>query len=364
MMCCLALASVAAIAWASPPPAPAAELLEQLSHEHQVCTVAVAAIRQGVAGDAETRICRSERPPGKPVIFQAASLSKPLFALGVLKFAAAGGIDLDQPLSAYLPSGYTHVQNPFDEGGVPVTDFVAPELLQDVTARHVLTHTSGLPNWSRGALGFDFFPGADWQYSGEGYVLLQRVIETLSAVGLEQFMRANVFEPLGMHDSGYVWHDRFEARHAAGTSSSGEPLPPQRFNSPLAAATLYTTAGDYARFVAAVLADHDLLQAMSEPAVDIDRDLGFSWGPGWGVWRGPNQRFIWHWGDNPGFKAFVIASADRGDGLVILTNSDNGLDLASDLVDTMLPEAHGAFRFYLLRNGLERFVCREFGWCF
>lgn len=359
----LALAAFPAVALALPAHAQVPRTLAQLSQQHEICVASVATIRQGTAGGTETHDCRSGTAPGRPAIFQAASLAKPVFAYGVLKFASDGNIDLDLPMSAYLPGGYTHVQNPFDEGAVPITDFVPPDALQAITPRQVLTHSSGLPNWSRGALEFDFPPGTDWQYSGEGYVLLQHVVERLSGAGLERFMRSTVFEPLGMSDSAYVWIDRFEASYASGTSTAGEPLPPHPFNSPLAAATLYTTADDYGRFVTAVLADRTVLEAMSEPVVEIDRDLGFSWGLGWGVWNGQSERFIWHWGDNPGFKAFVIASTGSGDGLVVLTNSDNGLALAADLVDLRLPQAGGAFRFYMLRNGLSRLVCREFGWC-
>jgi hypothetical protein len=69
-------------------------------------------------------------------------------------------------------------------------------------------------------------------------------------------------------------------------------------------------------------------------------------------------------GRHPCFKAFVIASTRTGDGILILTNSDNGLELAEAIVDVVLPDAGGVFKFYMLRNGLSRLVCRELGRCF
>ena len=88
------------------------------------------------------------------------------------------------------------------------------------------------------------------------------------------------------------------------------------------------------------------------------------WWLGWGLWQGEGEEFIWHWGDNPGFKAFAVASLRTGDGVVILTNSDDGLELAEAVIETAMTQATGVFRFYMLRNGMHRVVCRKLGWCF
>jgi CubicO group peptidase (beta-lactamase class C family) len=307
--------------------------------------------------------CESAQLPDTPAVFEAASLGKPVFAYGVVKLAEQGKLDLDAPLANYLPQGYAHVQNPFDDKSPPITDLVTASELRTVTARHILTHTSGLPNWSSESLVFDLSPGTGWQYSGEGYVLLQRAVEAITGVRLDQFMRVRVFEPLGMTHSDYIWNNQFESNFVAGASSNELSNQSRHFRAPIAAATLYTTAADYAKFMAAVLADARIISATVDSPVSVDQSLGLDWGLGWGIERGERDRFIWHWGSNPGFRAFAMASVQSGDGVVILTNSDSGLALAEPIVNAALPGDHKVFKFYMLRDGLDRILCKTFRWC-
>jgi CubicO group peptidase (beta-lactamase class C family) len=338
--------------------------LEQLADTHRVCVVAVATLRRGAVTAIHSSRCDSNQSPSEPVVFQAASLGKPVFAYGVLKLVQDGKLNLDAPLSDYLPNGYLHLHDPFDPKQSNANDLLPANVLRDLTARQVLTHTSGLPNWAGGPLTVEFPPGSAWQYSGEGYYLLQKAIESESGTEFDAFMHAEVFEPLAMVDSSYIWSDRYASRFAYGSSSNGEEDGHRQFLSAVSAATLYTTADDYATFLETVLGAQHAMQVISGSAVEVVPELGFAWGLGWGLWQGDNERFIWHWGDNPGFKAFTIASLQTGDGVVILTNSDDGLALAESIVDTVLPQATGVFKFYILRSGLHRMVCRKFGWCF
>lgn len=363
-MLVLALTLGAAVLWLRSRPESTAASLERLAEKNGVCVAAVATLRRAAVDAVQTSRCGSHPSPSEPVIFQAASLGKPVFAYGVLKLVEEGRLDLDAPLARYLPAGYVHLQRPFDPGQPVATDLLPASQLQNVTARQVLTHTSGLPNWAEGALSFESGPGSAWRYSGEGYRLLQSAVEAASGMEFTAFMRARVFEPLAMTDSSYVWDGRYQDRFAPGSYSDGRPVQAPQFHSAVSAATLYTTVVDYARFLEAVLADQQAISAIRDSAVEVAPELGFSWGLGWGLWRADGQEFIWHWGDNPGYKAFVVASLRTGDGAVILTNSDSGLALAEAVAETALPEAAGVFRFYMLRNGVHRLVCRELGWCF
>ncbi len=339
--------------------------IERVAKDHRVCVVAVATVKNRVIeGTDVVTGCESAQAPGAQAVFQAASLGKPVFAYGVIKLAEQGKLDLDAPLTRYLPEGYLHIQNPFDDRHPPITDLVTAIELESVTARIVLSHTSGLPNWSNAPLAFEFTPGTSWQYSGEGYVLLQRVVEAITGWPLDEFMRAQVFEPLGMTQSSYTWNAGLKPNFVAGTSSDGLPVQPQTFHTPLAAATLYTTAADYAKFLSTVLADVRALSAIVESPVSVVSSLGIDWGLGWGIERGDSDQFIWHWGNNPGYRAFVIASVHSGDGVVILTNSENGLELAEPIVDVVLPGTHNLFKFYMLRDGFAKFFCKMFRWCF
>jgi len=339
--------------------------LQQLATRQGVCVVAVATIRsRRVVGTEVAKGCELGKEPGAQPVFQAASLSKPVFAYAVIKLALQGRMDLDAPLVTYLPEGYAHVQNLFGDERVPIADAVTAPELSNVTARMVLNHTSGLPNWSRGPLVFDFQPGAHWQYSGEGYVLLQNAVASVTGTPLDVFMREQVFTPLDMAHSDYVWSPRLNDGYLPGTTAHGRSLKPRHFRSPVAAFSLYTSATDYARFVVAVLSDAPVLQAMLGSPVSMEPSLGLSWGLGWGIEAAAGDTFIWHWGNNPGYRAFVMASVRSGDGVVILTNGENGLALAEPVVQSVLPGTHTVFGFSRLPNGFEHFVCRSIGLCF
>ena len=340
--------------------------LEQMAQGQRVCVVAVATIKSRVVtGTQVAKGCKSAQEPGVQPIFQAASLSKPVFAYAVIKLAQQGRINLDAPLMRYLPKGYDHVQNPGDNTRPPLIDAVTVPELQSVTARTVLNHTSGLPNWSRGPLTFDFQPGTRWQYSGEAYVLLQSVVEAITGTRLDVFMREQVFAPLRMEHSDYVWSQRLEAEYVPGTTAHGKSLASRNFRTPVSAFSLYTSAQDYARFVVAVLSDVPALQVMQGAPVSVEPSLRLAWGLGWGIEAAPNDdQFIWHWGNNPGYRAFVMASVQSGDGVVMLTSGENGLALAEPIVQAVLPGTHKTFQFSRIPNGLEHVVCRTLGLCF
>ncbi len=341
-------------------------VLEQLAQDQRVCVVSVATIRNRMVTGTDVAMgCGSEQAPGAQPIFQAASLSKPVFAYAVIKLAQQGRIELDAPLLRYLPQGYAHVQNPGDNTRPPRIDTVTAPELQSVTARMVLNHTTGLPNWSRKPLAFDFQPGARWQYSGEGYVLLQAAVEAITGMRLDAFMREQVFAPLGMEHSDYAWNQRLESGYVPGTTAHGKSLGLRHFRTPIAAFSLYTSAADYARFVVAVLSDAPALQAMLGALVSVESSLGLDWGLGWGLETASSgDQFIWHWGNNPGYRAFVMASVQSGDGVVMLTSGENGLALAEPIVQAVLPGTHKTFQFSRIPSGIEHLVCRTLGLCF
>src|SRR5688572_20487751 len=116
----------------------------------------------------------ARQPVSAETVFQAASLSKPVFAHAVLQLVDAGMLQLDEPLSRFVPP-----LAPDD-----------PACLR-ITARHVLSHTTGLPNWRRDEypLRTYFPPGSRFSYSGEAFVYLQSVIEGLTGEPLEAIMK-------------------------------------------------------------------------------------------------------------------------------------------------------------------------------
>lgn len=275
-------------------------------------------------------------------VFEAASLSKPVFAYAVLKLVDAGRLDLDKPLVAYLPGRY---------------DVENDDRLKLVTARHVLSHRTGFPNWRpRGQpLKLHFTPGERFSYSGEGFVYLAAAVERLTGQTLQAFVKRSVFDPLGMASSSYVWEERFEASKAYSHDIVGGVAgrnTPWRAN---AAASLHTTATDYARFLSAVIRGIGLRPAtareMLTPQSRLDeRGIdtatveptgrvvdSLAWGLGWGLEADGHRWTAWHWGDNGPTKAYVWASPVRGDGMVVFLNSENGLAI----VPAILTEVRG-----------------------
>jgi CubicO group peptidase (beta-lactamase class C family) len=278
-------------------------------------------------------------------IFEAASLSKPVFAYGVLKLVEQGRLGLDIPLNTYLPKPYT-------------TD---DDRLSKITARIVLSHRTGFPNWRDGdALPIYFTPGERFSYSGEGYVYLQRVVEQITGKPLNDYVTQAVFKPLGMTSSSYVWRHEFDALTATGHDANGKPVDKWKPTEAGVASTLNTTARDYALFVEAVLDGKGLKAAtvreMETSQVALDPDCricvkhepkqlskNLFWGLGWGIERNDGRDEIWHWGDNGAFKAFVMAEPKTKSGVVMFANSENGLELARPLVDEAMGEKSLAF---------------------
>ena len=277
---------------------------------------------------------KSGEPVTAETIFEAASLSKPVFAYGVLKLVEEGKLELDVPLTTYLPK-------PYIEGD---------ERLTKITARIVLSHRTGFPNWrDADKLLIYFTPGERFSYSGEGYVYLQRVVEHITGKPLNEYMTEAVFKPLGMTNSSYVWRQDFDTLTATGYDAEGKPADLWKPNEAGAASSLNTTATDYALFVDAILNGKGLkpstLREMETPQVAIDpqcricikkepKELSKNlfWGLGWGIQRKDGRNSLWHWGDNGAFKAFVMADPKSKSGVVMFANSEKGLEIAKPIV--------------------------------
>jgi CubicO group peptidase (beta-lactamase class C family) len=329
------------------------------------------------------------RPVSADTLWVAASLGKPVFALAALRLVDEGRLALDRPLKGYLPE-----YAPADPRG------------DRITARHVLTHSSGLPNWRERddqPLAPDFEPGTRFRYSGEGYYYLQRVIERVAGTGFEQFMRERLFAPLGMASSTYAWrpdvaarlvmgHDRnggqwpifwqrqalqllqvAEQRNRPLASFTGEdvraamggmtPAPPDRpeFMVPNAASSLLTTPADYGAYLvtllnggpAAVALKDETRRAMLTPQVRLNSAL--AWGLGWGIEQEPVRpaagggkrdtasEYLWHWGDNGSWKNFVLVHPASRSALVMFTNGARGLNLAQRVTSAATGRDHASF---------------------
>lgn len=335
------------------------KIVPSVAAKYKIPGLAVALIENGRVRDIVANGVR-DKVSGLPIdentVFEAASLSKPVFAYGVLRMVAEGKLNLGSPLTQYLPLPYLREADPFHPPKINSVDPIYEPQFNQITALRVLNHTSGMPNWARNQhLMLLFPPGEKWSYSSEGYVYLQRVVEHVTGEPLASFAQRSVLGPLGMSQSSFVWRPEYETRMATGYDRSGARVGSLRYTLPVASTTMYTTINDYARFVTSVLASaprqrahESAVSLMLNPTVTVDSSLSFSWGLGWGLETFAGDLYFFHWGANPGFQSFVMASRKTGQGIVILTNSENGLEAAREIVRATMGGNHRIFESRLL----------------
>lgn len=279
-------------------------------------------------------------------VFQAASLSKPVFASIVLQMAHEELIHLDTPLVHYTD----------------IERFEDKELARTLTARTVLSHVTGLPNWSTGPgseewptapISFKFTPDSAFSYSGEGYAFLQRAVEAVCGAGLEDIARSRIFEPLGMDRTSYVWIPAYDSLATDGFNREGESGGKGNFPRANAAYTLRTTAADYMKFLRYIsrenLPEREWLSGMYLPVVQAVRyhdrprecDSTIFWGLGMGMEKHPELGEVsFHWGDNGNFKALFLmvpeSKVHKERILVYFTNSRAGHDIIGSMSSLFL----------------------------
>ena len=287
----------------------------------------------------------TKKPVDANTVFEAASLSKPVFAYAVMKLVDEGKLALDSPLNGYLGNNY---------------DVVNDDRINLITARRVLSHTSGFPNWRDNdrtkTLLIHFKPGEKFSYSGEGMVYLSKVVEKITGLRFEEFMQQYALRPLGMTASSYIWRSRYDSlkayRHDLLGRLSGRNQPPDGKEDTAhdhgnAAASLQTTALDYARFVIALMKGYGLKKAtwqqMLTPQIRVDSTYPpIAWGLGIGLETMPEGEYLWHWGDNGDAKAYVTAFLPEKNAVVYFANGSNGLSITREILDDAIGGDHPA----------------------
>jgi len=288
----------------------------------------------------------SKEPVDIETVFEAASVSKTVFAYAVMKMCEKGVMTLDEPLTRYSPK-------PFLEGD-PRLDLI--------TARLVLSHQTGFQNWRtpEEPLKINFTPGTDFMYSGEGYNYLQSVVTQLTgkvnpdecgsyeadlkvcATDIGEYLVKNVLIPHGMTSSGYVWNDALGNNEAAPHNLEGKPQPithrtaidMARYAS---AGGLITTAKDFSKFIVGLFTPKEndpyrlnrkSLGEMFRPQLKLRDgqkiDGASAWALGWAVREREGGNIVLHSGGQAGFKSLMMVSIERKSGFVMLTNGDSG----------------------------------------
>ena len=296
--------------------------LAESMKRHRVAGAAFALIRSGEL--AHTGFCgvadpEEDRPVDASTHFEIASLTKTVFARCILQLEDRGLLRLDRPLREY------------SDEPLPTDD----PAFRGVTARDVLTHATGLPNWGDAPLPLLFAPGTGFGYSGKAYTFLQNVVEKITGSRIDVLLQDEIFNPLGMKNAAMIWTGPLN-RTLSRTFDADGVIEPLRSScrrtvavEPNAAFSLCVTISDYTKFALQLLSEPETIERIRSFRNPVTEDV--SWGLGWGLCR----ETLWHWGDNDGFKAFVILDPTTKNGVVIHTNSFNGLDVCYEFIEEL-----------------------------
>ena len=323
--------------------------------EHYACPgVSVAVIKAGRIDWADgfgTKEIGGTDPVDPDTMFMAASCSKPITAVLALQQVDRGVFDLDADINRYL----TRWQ-------VPVDEFTSR---QPVTLRHILSHTAGLTVNGWGATRrdadsvptvFDLLEGKHpsvpqavivdkhydgvGRYSGGGYLLTQMALEDTLGVRFDDLAQQMLFDPLGMTRSNFTQPlpERFHDNVASGHNDVLGRIPGGwMIQSDMGAGGLFSTAGDYARFLIAVReawlgAKNPILRTETARTM-LTRHASSVFGLGFRVLGSGELARMNHGGSNDGYQSESDLYLESGDGAVVFTNAVSGLYLFKEVLN-------------------------------
>ncbi|MED1412643.1 serine hydrolase domain-containing protein [Bacillus paramycoides] len=277
-------------------------------------------------------------------LFQAGSISKSLTAWGILHLADEGRLSLDDPVGKFLT-----------KWKLPNSEFNNNE----ITIRRLLSHTAGLSahkgylgvapgkhldsieeslsgkGWFNEPVEVTKKPGSETLYSGGGYTILQLVIEEVTGMPFDRYMEEQIMKPLGMKSSSFLQRPE-NPNLSKAYGYFGEELPSYQFTEQ-AAAGLKTNVADMMTLILASMDANNYKNKgygviKSERVEEMQKPVLGENGLGVFEKKLSNQwKLIYHSGDNRGWHSFYGLIPNTKDGLVILTNSENGIDLRQDI---------------------------------
>jgi len=322
---------------------------------HGVRGVSVAVINEGrlewARGYGYAHLA-DERPVRARTLFQSASIGKPITALASLALVERGVFELDADIRPYLKS-WTLEENRFTEGAT-------------ISLAHLLSHSAGMTvhgfgGYRRGqrlpgaeeilngespanspAVRVDLRPGSRWRYSGGGYQVLQQMIVDSTEHDFRDVIAEEVFGPIEMRDSVYMPEltDELEERAAFAYLGDGSPVVGGYHIYPEfgAGAGLWTTAGDLARFAIhvqeCVAGSEDAIISTEMARRMLTRTAGV-FGLGLVLSQDDAELSFSHSGGNLGYRNYMFAYASGRRGVVIMTNSDRGDRLCTEIRDAV-----------------------------
>lgn len=306
-------------------------------------------------------------------IFYGASLSKAVFGYLVSKLASKGIIDIDKPLQQYLDIPLPLLKG--DDKWHGFQDLKNDERYKRITTRMCLSHTTGFQNWrwiprpndikNKNKLKIYFEPGTQYYYSGEGIMLLQYVIEHITGKDLEQLAEEEVFEPLQMHNTSYVWHERFEDNYCNGHTAKQEVIKKEKRHEAEAAGSMETNLIDYSLFVKHILQltreNSPITKMMFSPNLPIrtkaqfgplsieqsneNNKIQLNYGLGWGLLQSPFGFGAFKEGHGEGFQHYTIIFPNKETGIVLLSNSDNAEGIFKEVLKIAIADVYTPWKW-------------------
>lgn len=269
----------------------------------------------------------SRKPVTNATFYEAASLSKSVFAYFALKLAHGGKLDLDKPLFHYLP-------NPD----------IQDERYKKISARMVLNHSSGLPNWRENEkMQLLFEPGTGFSYSGEAYVYLAKAIAKqmkITVNDLDKMVREKISEPMHLEKFTFITDADIEKNLAKGYQDRKFVRDDRNRSDFDPAGGLFSNLQDYATFLLYIMKEkNELLFRPQTRLMPDDPIRQFfkidSWTSGLAVMEVNGFRGYWHGGNNLGYTNGFLIDPDKQYGFIFFSNADqcNALtDLLADLL--------------------------------
>ena len=269
----------------------------------------------------------TEEPVTDATLFEAGSITKIFFAFAVNRLAERGVIDLDRPLHLYLP----------------FEDIDHDPRYERITARHVLSHRTGFPNWARyndnGKIDIKFIPGTGFRYSGEAFEYLKRVVVKLTGKPIDTILREETLKPLGIAGELAFFDDgSLRGRIAMGHDMTRPNMPylPDEVG---VAHSLHTPARPLAEMIVGLLERRGLeaatYDAMLTPITYAypTQDIGWPayFGLGFQLRESPFGMTFGHGGSNHSNESLLEIYPEQRSGFVVLTNSDAGTRLYQEL---------------------------------
>jgi CubicO group peptidase (beta-lactamase class C family) len=327
------------------------DVVPEALRRHGVPGASVAVVRSGrVAWARGYGVAdAARRTPVTPgTLFQVASVSKPVAAMGALRLVERRRLSLDRPLTVWRfppsehdPRAVTLRRLLSHTAGVSVHGYPGHE-----PARPLPTTAASLAGDSAGAgaVRLEGEPGAGYWYSGGGYTVAQLAVERAAGEPFAAWMRRAVLRPLAMRSSSFDQATAGDVMTARGHDFAGRPLPVFRY-AEQAAAGLYATAPDLAHFVAALMPGRNgerpgrgvvsaaTIRSMTTPAPAA----GGRYGLGFRLRTlAGGVRMVSHDGANRGWRALIAAFPERGWGIAVLTNGDNGEAVLDAVMDQLI----------------------------